>query len=240
VVSKPAAPEVALALEELAATLSTPVQWALLGRGRRDLTAAAALAVTAVGGAWVEPRSWRTDEAPTAGALRGLFSGGTLCDEAMVIAAEALGPIASNIPLDPAWLLGPSERPHGHAMLDLGDDALTLGRPHPMIDPTLRLQRLATDAGDATVGVILLDVVLGHGAHPDPAGQLAPAIRAARSMAADGGRQLAVVVSICGTAADPQGLDRQVSMLCAAGASVHLSNAAAARHAVTLVQGARR
>jgi FdrA protein len=240
VVSKPAASEVALAVEKLAASLSTPVQWALLGRGRPDLTAAAKLAVTAVGGAWVEPGSWRTDEAPTSAALRGLFSGGSLCDEAMVIAAEALGPIASNIPLDPAWLLGPAERPHGHAMLDLGDDAMTLGRPHPMIDPTLRLQCLATDAADPTVGVILLDVVLGHGAHPDPAAALAPAIRAARSMAAGGGRDLCVVVSMCGTAADPQDLDRQASMLCAAGSSVYLSNAAAARHAVTLAQAGRR
>ena len=251
VVSKPAAPEVARALEGLAATLSTPVQWALLGRGRPDLTAAAARAVAAVGRTWAEPRSWPagggdpgeavtgravTGRAVTGRALRGLFSGGTLCDEAMVIAADALGPIASNIPLDPAWLLGSSERPRGHAMLDLGDDAMTQGRAHPMIDHTLRLQRLATEAADPTVRVLLLDVVLGHGAHPDPAAELAPAIRAALSTASEVGRELAVVVSLCGTSADPQGLDRQAETLQAGGASVHRSNATAARHAVALVQ----
>jgi FdrA protein len=240
VVSKPAAPEVARALAELAGTLSTPVQWALLGRGRPDLSAAAERAVTAVGGTWVEPGSWPAPGAPgsgaAGGALRGLFSGGTLCDEAMVIAADTLGPIASNIALDAAWALGPSERPRSHAMLDLGDDAMTQGRAHPMIDHTLRLQRLAAEAVDPAVGVVLLDVVLGHGAHPDPAAELGPAIRAARATAADGGRELAIVVSLCGTTADPQGLDRQARTLQAAGTSVHLSNAAAARHAVALVQ----
>ena len=242
VVSKPAAPEVAGALEGLAATLSTPVQWALLGPGRPDLTAAAKRAVMAVGGTWAEPRSWPADgghpgATVSGGALRGLFSGGTLCDEAMVIAADALGPIASNIPLDPAWLLGSADRPRGHAMVDLGDDAMTQGRPHPMIDHTLRLQRLAAEAADPTVGVVLLDVVLGHGAHPDPAVELAPAIRAARLTASEGGRELAVLVSLCGTSSDPQDLSRQMSTLCAAGASVFLSNAAATRHAVTLVAG---
>ena len=91
-------------------------------------------------------------------------------------------------------------------MIDFGDDRLTAGRPHPMIDPTLRLERLAREAADPSVGVVLLDVVLGHGADPDPAATLAPAVRAARAAA---GRDLAVVVSLCGTAGDPQDRERQ-------------------------------
>ncbi len=237
VVSKPPAPEVAEQIAAFAASLATPVQLALLGRGRPDLTAAARAAVEAVGGSWSEPAGWPAAGAPKAGGtLRGLFAGGTLCDEAMVIAAESLGRIASNIPLEPDWAVGADLRTDGHLMVDFGDDALTQGRAHPMIDQRSRLERLAVEAADPTAGVALLDVVLGHGSHPDPASELAPAIAAARRTASDDDRSLAVVVSLCGAADDPQGLDRQTAALLAAGASVHLSNAAAARAAVELVE----
>lgn len=106
-----------------------------------------------------------------------------------------------------------------------------------MIDPTLRLERLAVEAKDPACGVVLMDVVLGFGADADPAASLAPAIRQARAVASADGRDLAVVVSLCGTAADPQGLHAQAQALAAAGASVHLSNAAATRHAVSLIEG---
>jgi FdrA protein len=99
-----------------------------------------------------------------------------------------------------------------------------------MIDPSLRLQRLAEVAADDDTGVILLDVVLGHGAEDDPAGSLAPAIAGLRPP---------VVVTVVGTAHDPQGLDRQVAALVAAGAEVHLSNAAATRRALALLGGDR-
>ena len=149
----------------------------------------------------------------------------------MAIAVAALGPVASNVPLRPEWALPDDLTARGHAMVDFGDDRLTAGRPHPMIDPTLRLERLAREAADPSVGVVLLDVVLGHGADPDPAASLAPAVRAARD-------DVAVVVSLCGTAADPQDRERQARALRDAGATVLLSNAAAARLAVSLVEGA--
>ena len=85
-----------------------------------------------------------------------------------------------------------------------------------MIDPTLRLEHLARAAADPDTAVLLLDVVLGHGAEPDPAALLAPALSGVRQP---------VVVAVVGTAADPQGLDRQVRALADAGAEVHLSNA---------------
>jgi FdrA protein len=124
-------------------------------------------------------------------------------------------------------------------MIDFGDDALTQGRAHPMIDQRTRLDRIAAEAADPAVTVLLLDVVLGHGAHPDPASELAPAIDEARSAAPAAGRELAVVVSLCATTDDPQDSRRQAELLHAAGAAVFLSNAAAARHAVTLTGGAR-
>jgi FdrA protein len=147
----------------------------------------------------------------------------------MVIASAALGPIASNIPLRPEWAL-PDHPVDGHSMIDFGDDAYTRGRPHPMIDNGLRLERLAREAVDPSCGVILLDVVLGHGAHPDPAADLAPAIADAVA------RGKAVVVSLVGTDGDPQGLSRQGAALAEAGAAVFRANADAARHAITLVR----
>ncbi|NDL55603.1 FdrA family protein [Phytoactinopolyspora sp. XMNu-373] len=244
VVSKPPAPAVAELVRSHAAELGKPVLFALLGEGQPDLTATAQAIVEAARGGpqpeWTPPRTWAPPRElrPGNGHLRGLFAGGTLCDEAMLIASSILGPVYSNIPLRPDWALGDGLRASGHAMIDFGDDTLTQGRPHPMIDGSLRAERLLAEAGDPDCGVVLLDVVLGHGAHPDPASELAPAIEAARERAAEDGRDLNVVVSLIGTVDDSQDLNRQAIALAGAGASVHLSNAAATREAVRLVGGA--
>jgi FdrA protein len=234
VVSKPPAAEVAAALREFAASLATPVQFALVAPGEPDLTAATETALRTVGLAVPDWPNWHRIPADgTGGALRGLFSGGTLCDEAMVIASERLGPIRSNIPLRPEWQLPARTPASEHVMIDFGDDELTVGRPHPMIDQSLRLERLAAEAADPAVAVILLDVVLGHGAHPDPAAELGPAIAAARTRG-----RADVVVSLIGAASDPQDPARQAEVLQAAGAHVFASNAAAARFACDLAGGA--
>ena len=119
-------------------------------------------------------------------------------------------------------------------MIDFGDDELTVGRAHPMIDQELRLQRLAAEAAEPGVAVLLLDVVLGHAAHPDPAAELGPAIAAARARA-----DLTVVVSLIGAASDPQHPSAQAAALQAAGAHVFASNAAATRFACDLAGGVR-
>ena len=240
VLSKPPDPAVASRLRAAAAQLRTPALVAFVGRGQADLTAVTQDVLAAVGAQPVRPAEWPApyDRMPRTGLLRGFFSGGTLCDEAMVIAAERLGPIASNIPLEPDWALGDDLRSAGHLMIDFGDDRLTRGRPHPMIDLSLRIERIAGAAADPACAVLLLDVVLGYGAHLDPAGALGPAIAQARDRAGGDGRDLAVVVSLIGSAGDPQRRDAVAGALAAAGASVHLSNAAAARAAVALVEGA--
>ena len=254
VVSKPPDPEVAARLHDYALALSTPVQFAFVGTGLPDLTAATESALRSIGlpvPAWP---SWPgPPDQPRSGALRGLFAGGTLCFEAMVIAGQRLGPIRSNVPLQPELRLAPmlgttvlgttvpgttvpgttvpgTTGTSGHAMIDFGDDELTAGRAHPMIDQSLRIERLMIEAADPAVAVILLDVVLGHGAHPDPAAELGPAIAAGRARGS-----AAFVVSLIGARSDPQGLDRQASALQAAGAHVFGSNAAAARFAADLV-----
>ena len=240
VVSKPPAPEVLADLEAYAAGLGKSVHWATLGAGRPDLTAAVESVLSAVGAAVPEWPTWSAvgsdhDAAASTGSLRGLFCGGTLADEAMLVAGEVIGDIRSNIPLRPDLALGADLRDPGHVVVDFGDDTMTRGRAHPMIDPSLRLDRIALEAADPTCGVLLLDLVLGHGAHADPAPELAAAVRNARETAAAAGRDLPVVVSVTGTTSDPQGLERSAQALAEAGADVLLSNAAATRRALHLL-----
>ena len=234
VISKPPAAEVADAVRDYAAGLATPVLFAFTGPGQPDLTAAAEQTLRAAGLPVPDWPHWAPDqERPTRpGVLRGLFAGGTLCDEAMVIAGERLGqPVRSNIPLRPDLQLAPGGMfiPQ-HVMIDFGDDELTRGRPHPMIDQTLRLEKLTTWATDPAVAVFLLDVVLGYGAHPDPAAELAPAIATVPQP---------VVVSLIGAPSDPQDVTRQAGQLRAAGAHVFASNAAATRYACALIASAQ-
>jgi hypothetical protein len=151
---------------------------------------------------------------------------------------QAAGPVYSNIPLRPKLALPDPAQSREHTVLDLGADEFTVGRPHPMIDLSVRAGRILREAADPTTGVILLDVVLGYGAHPDPARVLADAVRAARATAQDAGRDLAVVASVCGTEADPQRLSAQQAQLAAAGVLLADSNAAAARLALRVLRTA--
>ena len=168
--------------------------------------------------------------------IRGLFSGGTLCYEALWLLQQDGLPMNSNLALDGVALLNDPDVSQGHTLVDLGDDRYTVGRPHPMIDFRPRCRRLLQEAADPEVAVILLDVVLGYGAHPDPASELAPAIKDALSLARNAGRQLTCLVSLCGTDADPQGMSLQAKQLTASGAIVVPSNALAGRIASALVR----
>jgi FdrA protein len=146
--------------------------------------------------------------------VRGLFSGGTLCYEALVILSGILGPVYSNTPIRKGWGL---PAPAGaHVCLDLGEEEFTKGRPHPMIDPEARIEHLRVEGARPDVAVVLLDVVLGYGAHDDPAGRLAPVCAEIRA----GGRGPAVVAYVLGTDGDPQGLAGQRATLEAAGCIV--------------------
>ena len=168
--------------------------------------------------------------------VRGLFSGGTFCYETQLVLRDMVGPVHSNVPLAKGDKLADSNRSVGHICVDLGEDEFTIGRLHPMLDNALRIRRLLKEAEDPTTAVILLDVVLGYGAHPDPAGELAAAIREARARARQAGRYLAVVAYICGVAGDPQPLAEQVEKLRGAGAILAPTNVAAARLAGHIVR----
>lgn len=168
--------------------------------------------------------------------LRGLFSGGTLAYEALLILQDYLPIVYSNAPLNEAQRLSNALVSQAHSIVDLGEDEFTVGRLHPMMDNTLRIQRLLQEAKDPEVAVILLDVVLGYGAHPDPAGELAPAIAKAIAKAKKASRHLDVVAIVAGTDEDPQNMAEQIDKLQQAGAHVEINNEVATRYVGQLLQ----
>jgi FdrA protein len=172
--------------------------------------------------------------------LRGLFSGGTLQYEALLILQDYAPVVYSNAPLDKKNKLEDSLVSRAHTVIDLGEDEFTVGRLHPMLDNDLRLRRLEKEAADPEVAVILLDVVLGYGAHSDPASELAPAIAAAIQAAKEAGRHLEVVAIVSGTDGDPQGFEQQMQRLRQAGARIEISNDAASRYVGRLLQAIER
>jgi len=168
--------------------------------------------------------------APERRLIRGLFAGGTLCYESLVILGRTVGEIHSNTPIDKAW--GLPAPPGSHQCLDLGEEEYTRGRPHPMIDPEARLELLREHAADPQVATIILDVVLGHGADADPVKTLAPACESAM---ADGGPQ--VVAYVLGTDQDPQGYQTQRDRLVEAGCVVTETAARASLVAAAIATG---
>ncbi|MBM3538688.1 MAG: acyl-CoA synthetase FdrA [Alphaproteobacteria bacterium] len=244
-VSKPPAPEVMEKVLAAAAKAGKPVVVNFLGADPaaikgRNLYAAATLedaahaAVSLLKGRKSRPVT-RIPAVPRVAFkkgqryVRGLYSGGTFGYEASLLLGAKLGAIRSNVAVresdehDDPWTS------RGHTIVDLGDDVFTRGRPHPMIDHRLRNERLAKEAADPETAVILLDVVLGHGAHADPAAAMTPAIREAHETARRAGRRLAIVGFVCGTPGDPQGLKRQEDALRKAGMTLCASNAEAVR-----------
>jgi succinyl-CoA synthetase alpha subunit len=248
-ISKPPAPAVAARVLAAAAKARKPVVVCFIGadpgaiRGRNLYPAAtleeAARAAAALAQgkpprrAAVRRRAGLPRAARGRRFVRGLFSGGTFCYEAGLVLGASLGRVWSNAPVRDDDALDDPWASREHTLVDLGDDAFTRGRPHPMIDHALRNERIVRESRDPAVAVILLDVVLGHGAHPDPSAAMAPALRAAAR------REIAVVASVCGTAADPQGLARQEAALREQGVILGASNAEAARIAAAIA-GARR
>jgi FdrA protein len=159
--------------------------------------------------------------------VRALFSGGTFCYEAQLLLIGELDEIYSNAPTGKSRKLKDSLKSKKHTLIDLGEDEFTVGRPHPMIDYSLRNRRIIEEAADPETAVILLDVVLGYGSNPDPLKEIIPAIRKAQKLADEGQRYLPIVCSVTGTDDDPQNRSTVVKGLRDAGVIVAESNAAA-------------
>ena len=169
--------------------------------------------------------------------VRGLYSGGTIAHETLLIFRELMGEAYSNTPLSSNFALIDPNKSKGNSIVDLGDEFFTAGRAHPMIDPTLRRLRLAQEADDPAVATILLDIVLGYGSSSDPAGALQKTIEEGRRSAKKHGGELAVLAHVCGTETDPQSLKDQNAKLTAAGATLFKSNALMAATAALVVGG---
>jgi len=229
-VSKPPAPEVATRLLAEAQASGKPVVVNFIGypaparqlgglHFATNLTEAAALAVELLEkgeSSKAEPGA-KPPPAPNGRRyLRGLFSGGTLALEALRGLEVSLTPLYSNVPIRESQRLSDPLTSQAHTVLDLGEDEFTVGRLHPMMDNDLRLRRLRQEAADPEVAVILLDVVLGEGAHPDPASELAPAIAEVRKK-----HGVEVVAVLVGTDEDPQDIAAQREQLAEAGAWVY-------------------
>lgn len=174
--------------------------------------------------------------APSQRFVRGAFAGGTLAHEAILTLVPSLGAVNANFKAPGAKVLSDPLRSEGHTVVDYGADEFTVGRPHPMIDGRLRAERVRQEGADPETAVLLLDFILGYGSNADPVGSLLPAIQDARAAAKARGGELAVVASVCGTAADPQGLQAQEAALREAGVLVAPTNAGAARIAVRIIK----
>ncbi len=167
----------------------------------------------------------REQLAPARRWVRGVYSGGTLCAEAQLVLRAAGEAFWSNAPVPGALPVKPAS---GHSFVDYGADEYTVGRPHPMIDPTVRDAALAQALEESGVAVVLIDIVIGFGAHEDPAGA------AARVVGAVGDQRPAVVACVVGTDLDPQHRASQVRKLEQAGILVAPSNARAAELALAI------
>lgn len=245
VIGKPPGPDVARQLDKAIAALGKPSVVHFVGSATGSLEDCARQAVALARGTRAERVEFtlaagevaRLVEqaaarlAPGQRFVRGLYGGGTLAGEAVGLLRTGLG--------EPVSGPGPGGE-GGHRVVDLGEDVFTVGRPHPMLDGAVRREWIRREGADPSVAVLLLDVVLGHGAHPDPAGELLPAITAAREEARAAGRGLPVVASVTGTDADPQNRSLQISRLAAGGVIVMPSNAQAARLAARIAARARR
>jgi FdrA protein len=249
-VSKPPHPQVLKRIEQVIKAIRKPVVTLFIGagtsgRGPATLEEAALRAVALAQGQKPDAAAQRLaarDEALAKLAtheaarrkrgqqyVRGLFSGGTFCAEAQIVFKDLLADVYSNAPVGGVKQLRDSLVSQKNTVIDLGEDEFTVGRPHPMIDFSLRNRRILEEAADSETAVILLDVVLGYGSNPDPAAELTPVLRKAA-------RKVTVVCSITGTDQDPQNRSQVEKALRKAGAIVMPSNAAACKLAGRIIR----
>lgn len=238
VISKPPSPSVANKITSLLENASKPAVVCLLGSCEQDyvndniyyvgtLEKAAEVAVKLEKGEKIQLNVKEEEEvfslSKNTKYLRGLFSGGSLAEEALCISSKMVSPIYSN--LKGTNNLTDINESIGHTIIDMGDDEFTIGRPHPMIEYSYRIERLKQEAADENTGVIIMDVVLGYGAHPDPSEELVPVIT--EILRDEENKDLKIVINIVGTDKDPQNIKVQIEKFKSAGAIIGETNAQA-------------
>ena len=262
-VSKPPSPTVAAKVLAEARTIDKPIVAIFLGAdpaefsggniyGAYSLAGAAELAVAIANGRPTEAapvtvsgqdsrrlRELARKLAPSQRDIRALYAGGTFCYEAQLICSERGIVSHSNSPTKGNLPVANIRVSEGHTIVDMGDDEFTQGRPHPMIDPSLRNQRILAEGADPATAVLLVDVVLGYGSADDPVSGLVTALGRVKSDAKGHGRYPVIIAYVCGTDTDPQGRQKAIAALKSAGALVASSNAEAAAWAAEVVLAAQ-
>lgn len=245
VISKPPAPKVRDEVLDLLRGLSKPAVTIFLGEEPTNheknlyraytLEEAAEIAVQLLNGQSVElkeevPKNPGLTFSTGQTGIKGFYSGGTLDYEAAMLVRSGLD-LTTNQKATAGFILktGPYE------IIDLGDDIYTQGKPHPMIDPTIRKEMLAKAADDPSTAVVLLDIVLGYGSHQNMAKELAPTIKEIKNKAQQHQRELAVIATIVGTEEDPQNIEEQKQILTEAGVFLCNSNAQAVKLALVML-----
>ena len=160
--------------------------------------------------------------------IRALFAGGTLCYQSQVIFRRSGLVVYANSALAGMKELPDPWESRENTFVDMGAEIFVEGRPHPMIDASLRAKRVESEGADPSVALLLLDFVLGAISSADPVGDLLAAVKGAQEAAQRRGGYLCVVASVCGTDDDAQGLQTQKQALDDAGVLVFPSNAQAA------------
>ncbi|GJL80898.1 MAG: protein FdrA [marine bacterium B5-7] len=231
VISKQPGPEATRKLEQVVANLKTPVTFALLGNKETDLTKVAREVTAACNMTFSEPRIEISGRAASGGQLVGLFSGGTLAGEATTIINASIDSVANLETFETPTPMTIASFDQ-HLLVDLGDDRMTVGRAHPMIDATVRREIIQILAERPAPRVLFIDIVLGFGADPDPVG----AIRSSLEKFIASHEETRVVVSFVGTSRDPQGYEAQWRKLAEIGCDVYESNANAATAVAALIK----
>jgi len=262
-ISKPPHPAVGREIYERVKQVSKPVVIFFLGGSREeieasgafcaaDLEEAAVAAVTLDEGKIPPQRDFVADtvrelkaealseaekKQPGQRYLRGLFCGGTHSEEAALLLNTIVPQLHSNLNFAGAIPLDDPRRSVGNSLVDMGDETFTVGRPHPVIDPSILEERLIQEGTDPETAVLLFDLLLGYGIHEDPVGTVEAALGEIRECQETAGRHISLVCALCGTDSDPQGYEDQKRRLEALGVKVFLCNARAALYAGLIAAG---
>ena len=245
IVSKPPSKEVRDKISARLSNFSKPVVTLFVGEKPEyheenfyhcyTLDEAARLAVSLVRGTEIPEATVDVDEslfykAEDNKTIKAYYSGGTLANEAAMLIKDAM-----NCKVPPEDIEGYMLQLDGNVVIDLGDDAYTQGKPHPMIDPAKRIECMQEAVDDESTGVVLLDIMLGYGSHADMAGSLIPTIKELQAKAESAGRRVFFIATVCGTRRDYQGYDDAVNKLKEAGVIVCENNKLACRTAIRAI-----
>ena len=160
--------------------------------------------------------------------LRGLFCGGTHSEEAVTLLQEFVPTMHSNIKFGKVHILEDRHQSVENSLVDMGDEVFTKGKPHPVMDPSILVERMIQEAHDPETGVILFDLLYGHAIHPDPVGAMEEALREIQRIEREEGRHICVIAALCGTDIEPQDVADQARRLKEYGVLLQPSNAKAA------------